>query len=323
MARSLRSTVWNYIPKCRGFFKAVHTIFKAGQPYRQGEALLRINSSEHYASVQSAKSNFFNLITSLMPDLRLDYPDAFPVWQNYLNSFDVNKSLPALPETTSENVKYFITGRGVYTTYYNVKNLEQRLGKYGISAPFNGVLTEALVTKGTLIRQGQKLGEFIDTSVFEVELAIEKSYSDLLKLGEKVALQTLEGDKTFSGIVTRVNEKIEQASQTVKVFVEVKGEGLKEGMYLEAQLEAKEESEAIEISRKLLVDETQLFVVRDSILDMIQVDPVHFSAKTVVVKGVPDGTHILSKPVPGAYAGMLVKEYKEAEATTDTLVKPE
>jgi len=44
------------------------------------------------------------------------------------------------------------------------------------------------VTKGTLIRQGQKLGEYIDTSVFELELAIGKTFSDLLKLGEKVAL---------------------------------------------------------------------------------------------------------------------------------------
>ncbi|PKA82463.1 multidrug efflux pump subunit AcrA (membrane-fusion protein) [Ulvibacter sp. MAR_2010_11] len=305
----------------QGIFQSSARDFKAGQAYRSGETLLRINASEYYASVQAAKSEFYNLVTSLMPDLRLDYPEAFPVWQRYLTTIDVNKSTPPLPEITSDNVNYFITGRGVFTSYYNIKNLEQRLGKYGISAPFNGVVTEALVTKGTLIRQGQKLGEFIDTSVFEVELAIEKEYSDLLKLGENVALTTLEGDQSYIGTVSRVNERIDQATQTIKVFVEVKGENLKEGMYLEALLQAKSEPNAIEISRKLLVDETQLFIVRDSILDVVEVQPVHFSSKTVVVKGVPNGTHILSKPIPGAYAGMLVKEFKET--ATDSLVKPE
>ena len=251
-----------------------------------------------------------------MPDLRLDYPEAFPAWQSYLLNFDFKKSVPPLPEISSEKVNYFITGRGVTSKYYNVKNLEQRLGKYRITAPFSGILTEALVTRGSLIRQGQKLGEYIDPSVYELELSIEKAFSDLMKQGEKVTLRTMDSDKEYFGKVTRINGKIDQATQTIKVFVEVKGDDLKEGMYLEAALAAKSEENAIEISRKLLVNETQVFVLRDSILDVIDVEPVHFSDKTVIIKGVPDGTKILIKPVPGAYAGMLVREFKETEEGT-------
>ncbi|MAZ72298.1 MAG: efflux transporter periplasmic adaptor subunit [Flavobacteriaceae bacterium] len=295
----------------QGVFQGSANDFKAGQSYNKGQALIRINAAEYYASVQAAKSEFYNLVTSLMPDLRLDYPEAFPKWQAYLDSFDVNKSVPPLPETTSDKVEYFVTGRGVYASYYNLKNLEQRLGKYNIYAPFNGVLTEALVTRGTLIRQGQKLGEFINTSVFEVELAIGKTFSDLLKLGEEVALSVPQSSKTYTGTVSRINERIDPETQTIKVFVEVKGDDLKEGMYLEAQLEAREQPNAIKISRKLLVDESEIFIVRDSILDLIKVDPVYFSPKEVVVQGVPDGTKILSKSIPGAYAGMLVKVNQE------------
>ena len=305
----------------QGIFISSSRDFKAGQEYKRGMTLLNIDAAEHYASVQAAKSDFLNLITSLMPDLRLDYPEAFPKWENYLNSFDLSKSLPSLPDISSEKVNYFITGRGVQSRYYNVKNLEQRLAKYRITVPFNGILTEALVTKGTLIRQGQKLGEFIDPSVFEVELAVEKSFSDLLKEGEKVLLSASDSEKTYTGKVTRINGKIDQASQTIKVFVEVKGEGLKEGMYLEAELDAKSEKNAIEVSRKLLVDESQMFVLRDSILDIVEVEPVHFTSKTVVLKGVPDGTKILSRPIPGAYAGMLVKEF--TESSPNSKVNPE
>jgi len=306
----------------QGVFRSSSHDFKAGQEYRMGETLLGLDSAEYYASVQAAKSEFVNLITSLMPDLRLDYPEAFPKWQAYLSSFDVNKSTPKLPEISSDKVNYFITGRGVFSAYYNIKNLEQRLGKYRISAPFNGILTEALVTKGTLIRPGQKLGEFIDPSVYEVELSIEKGFSDLLKEGESVTLSALDNNKTYTGKVSRINGKIDQASQTIKVFVEVKGEDLKEGMYLEAQLDAREEPNAIKISRKLLVDESEIFIVRDSVLDLIPVQPIYFSSKDVVLKGVPDGTIILSRSIPGAYAGMLVKVNKDnsttQEETTET-----
>ena len=302
----------------QGVFQNSAHDFKTGQAYKRGETLLGLDASEYYASVQAAKSEFYNLVTSVMPDLRLDYPEAFPVWQSYLNSININKSLPPLPEISSEKVNYFITGRGINTSYYNIKNLEQRLGKYRITAPFNGVLTEALVNKGTLIRQGQKLGEFIDTSVYELELSIAKTYSDLLKLGERVTLNTIDSKETYVGTVARINSRIDQASQTIKVYVEVKGEGLKEGMYLEAQLEAKEEPNAIKLSRKLLVNESEIFIVRDSILDVLEVEPVYFSSKEMVVKGIPDGTQILSRSVPGAYAGMLVKVFKEKDSEKES-----
>jgi hypothetical protein len=46
-------------------------------------------------------------------------------------------------------------------------------------------------------------------------------------------------------------------------------------------------------------------------LDLLAVDPVYFSDKKVVLKNVPEGTVMVSKPVVGAYAGMLVKILEE------------
>ncbi len=295
----------------QGIFKGGAKLFKTGEKYKKGQSLIRIDASEYYASVQSAKSNLYNLVTSIMPDLRLDYPEIYDKWQGYLNAFDMSKATPKLPEITSDKEKYFITGRNIYTTYYNVKNLEQRLAKYRIIAPFDGVLTEALVNEGTLIRQGQKLGEYIDTSIYEMEVAIGKEYSDLLKVGESVALSNLNNTKTFTGKVSRINSSVNQATQTITTFIEVADPSLREGMYLEANLDAKKEENAIEIDRGLLQEGDKIFVVRDSILDIIDVNPVYFSDKKVVLKGIPEETVILSKSVPGAYAGMLIKIYQE------------
>ncbi len=295
----------------QGVFRKGSRLFKTGQPYRKGEVIIKIDASEYYASVQSAKSNLYNQITSIMPDLRLDYPEVYQKWANYLNGFDLKRTTPALPEMIDEKEKYFISGRGILTSYYNVKNMEQRLAKYTIRAPYSGILTEALVTEGTLIRSGQKLGEFIDTGIYELEVAVSKSYSDLLQLREEVELVNLDGSKSYLGKVSRINGRVDQTSQTITAFIEVSNPDLKEGMYLEANLNAKEETNAIEVDRGLLLENDQIFIVRDSILDLIDVNPVYFSDKKVVLKEIPNGTVMVSKPVVGAYAGMLVQVFKE------------
>ncbi len=295
----------------QGIFRSSSHPFKPGQAFRRGETLMRIDADEYAASVQSSKSSLYNLITAAMPDLRLDYPEAYPKWQAYLSEFDLEKSTPELPEITSEKERYFINGRNIVTTYYNVKNLERRLSKYIIRAPFDGVLTEALVTEGSLVRPGQKLGEFINPSIYELQVAVNKSYSDFLKVGEAVNLENLEGTQEFKGTVARINASVNQESQTISVFIDVQDERVKEGMYLEAQIEGRSEENAFEISRKLLNDQKELFVVRDTILDVISVKPVYFSDRTAVIRGVDNGTIILSRPVPGAYAGMIVKAFRD------------
>lgn len=297
-----------------GVFKPTGTLFKSGQEYRAGQSMIIMENTEFYAQVQSARSNLNNQITAIMPDLRLDYPDSFAQWQSYLDTWDMNASIKSLPLPKDDKEKYFITGRNIYTTFYNIKNLESRLAKFRIKAPFNGVLTEALVTEGTLVRNGQQLGEFIQTGTYELEVAISGDFADLLQVGKEVALQNITGTKTYTGKVTRINGKIDQATQTITTVIEVSHPDLKDGMYLTANLQAQKIENAIELDRSLLQNGKELFVVNDSVLKLTSVQPVHFSDKTVVVKGLENGAVIISKMVPGAYEGMIVKTEEQAAA---------
>jgi multidrug efflux pump subunit AcrA (membrane-fusion protein) len=125
----------------------------------------------------------------------------------------------------------------------------------------------------------------------------------------------LEGTQDYTGTVSRINAAVNQGSQTVSVFIDVSSENVKEGMYLEASIEARKEDNAIEVPRKLLNDQKELFVLKDSVLDVLTVDPVYFTEKTAIIKGVEDGTVILARPVPGAYAGMLVRPLRDSLQT--------
>lgn len=294
----------------QGILKSNIKEFKAGTSYKKGETILTINSEEFLANIQSQKSNFNNSIIAVMPDIQLDYPNEYQKWKKYLKDLDISKKLPELPGFNSDKEKYFIAGKGINTTYYAIKNLEVKLEKYNIRAPYDGIVTEALVTHGTLVRIGQQIGEFINTSAYEMEVAINAEFADLLKIGNSVQLQNTEQTKEYIGTVIRINGKVDAISQTVKAYIKVAHKDLKEGLFLEANLNAKTISNATEISRKLLINGKQLFVVNDTILELIDVTPVYFSANKVIVKGIKNGTKLLSKPVPSAYDGMLVKVYE-------------
>lgn len=297
----------------QGVFVKGKRLFKTGQPYRRGEALIRIDPTEYKATVVSARSNLYNLITGIMPDLRLDYPEAYPQWEAYLKKFDLNRPVRPLPKANSDLESFFISGRGIESAYYNLKNLESRLSKFEISAPFDGVLTEALVTEGTLIRTGQKLGEFINTAEYELEVSLSKGDGDLLKVGKPVELADLEGKNTYTGYVSRINARVDPSSQTITVYIGVKDKSLKEGQYLQARLQSRDLEDAYALDRSLLLEGNQVFVVRDSILDVLTVQPVHFGETEVVLKGIPDGSLLLDRMVVGAHKGMKVRVAADKE----------
>ncbi|HFA49422.1 MAG TPA: HlyD family efflux transporter periplasmic adaptor subunit [Bacteroidetes bacterium] len=293
----------------QGVFESSAKPFKPGTHFSKGQTLLRLNSDEHRANLKAQKSSLYNQVVRLLPDLRLDYPEASPNWEKYLRDFDVDKPLADLPEPTSEKEKLFIAGRNITTTFYAIKNLEERLRKYTVRAPFSGVLTEALVNPGALVRNGQKLGEFIAPGSYEMEVNANAAYADLLRVGKSVELHDPARTGKWTGKVVRVNGKVNQASQTIQLFVEVRGKDLKEGMFLEADVTARSVDNTFEVNRKLLFDGNKLFVIQDTVLSIAEVEPVFFKKNTVVVKGLREGVQLLAKPVPGAYKGMLVKKF--------------
>lgn len=285
--------------------------FKPGTTYSKDETIIRINNDEFYANLQAQKSNLYNTLTAIMPDIRLDFPDEYLKWQNYLQNFDINKQVEKLPETGSEKEKFFISGRGIVTAFYNVKNLEVKLSKYNLRAPFSGIVTESMVNTGTLVRSGQKLGEFIDPTIFEASISIKSEFKELLQIGKTVVLNNLEKTKSWEGRVIRINGKVDASTQTIKAFIEVQANDLKEGQYVEVELQAKSEENAFLVPRNLLIENSKVYIVRDSILDLLTINPIFENENSVIIKGLEDGTLLLSKPVPGSHSGMLVKVITE------------
>lgn len=295
----------------QGVMEQTRKELKPGTEYRKGETLVHIRSDEFNANLQAQKSTLQNMITAILPDLRLDFPEAYPKWDAYVRNFDMNKPVKPLPEPSSEKEKFFVTGKNIYTTYYSTKNMEIILSKYTLRAPYDGIIIDGMVTPGTLVRQGQKLGEFIDPTLFELEVAVSKSLIDALRIGQEVRIgDPDDSSKEWFGTIKRINGMVDVSTQTVLVFIELRGKDLKEGMFLQAEIQGKQIENAIEIQRNLIVDGDKVYVVTDEdVLQLVPVEPMFYYQKTVVVRGLPEGATLLSKPVPGSYSGMEVQKF--------------
>jgi len=271
------------VSRTQGAFEGGDRSFRAGVYFNEGEVLVSIDNVEYLAMLRDVEA------------------------------FDVNRSLRTLPQTTSTREKAYISGQNILAQFYNIKAQEVQGSYYQIRAPYGGILRENLVDKGAMINAGQKLGTFIDPSVYELEVKISPSELKLITVGKRVDLTNGDKSQTWKGKVTRINKVIDPQSQSAIAIVEVRGKDLREGMFLQAKISTVDLNEVAEIDRNLLVDESFIYLVSDSTLQKQQVQVKHIADKTVFVSGLSAGTWIVQKPVAGAYAGMKVNPINVSE----------
>ncbi|MCK5824546.1 MAG: HlyD family efflux transporter periplasmic adaptor subunit [Ichthyobacteriaceae bacterium] len=293
-----------------GVLKGASKEFRVGTKYRKGELMLRVDDSEVRAQLFSSRSEFQNLITSILSDIKIDYPNEFNKWEKYLQDFNIEKTIKQLPKTNSKKEKYFITGRKVYTQYYAIKNLEAKHSKFNVRAKFNGIVTESNVNPGGLVRAGQKIGTFSNMDVFELELAVKSKDANYMNVGNTVTVLTNDKVSKWTATIKRINGAIDLNTQTVSVFIEVRGKGLKSGMYLDAQIEGKTVDNATIISRNLIHNNDYIYLVENSKLKEFKINAVRYNKKTVIVNNLSQGAKIVTQNVGGAFNGMEVKVNK-------------
>lgn len=294
-----------------GVLENTHPAFLEGNSFSKGQTLLKMENSEAMATTMSMRSNYINTLTQVLPDLKLDYPDLFEEWQNYLVSIDVDQNTPAPPTVSNPQAKIFLTSKGVFSAYHSLKSSEERLSKYHIRAPFDGVVTASNIRPGTLVRIGQPMGTFINPTEYELEISLSLQYLPLLEVGNVVLLHSPDIEGEWKATINRINKGIDASSQTVKAYLRLRGSNLREGMYLNGVLEGVELENVIAIPRRLIFDNNNIWTVVDSTLMKTPITVVEYSGDTALIRGLDNKELYTTEPVPGGFSGMPVTYSEE------------
>lgn len=282
-------------------------VFKVGKTYKKGEKMLEIEVDEFKMTLLAQKSDFITLLTSVLPDLKSDYPDSYEDWREYALSLDVYKPLPKLPKPNGEQEKFFLSGHGIFSSFYHIQSSEERLKKYTIRAPYDGIVTSTKVEAGKAVKSGSELGQFINTTYYDLEVTIPISAMKDIAIGTKANLSSTELSGEWKGKVTRVSGDIDELSQSVRVFIRTSGQHLKEGMYLTAKIAMPAISNAFSLPRKMVNDNNEVFVVNEHALQLKKVYVLMRQGDMAIVQGLSSSEAVLSTVIKNAYEGMPVR----------------
>ena len=294
--------------------------FKEGERFNKDETLIKINSDEFNSTVKQSRSELKNLIASVLPDIKIDYAENFNNWKNYFDNLSVEEPISKIPESASEKENLFLVGRGIESTYYKVKNLEERLSKYDIKAPFSGILVKGNISEGSFIVPNQILGEFIDPNNFEVGVNIPVNFIEKIKLNQSVSIISAGNNEDIMGKIKRINRKVDEMTQTVKIFIEFNNRNLFEGKFVEVKIPLGVIPNSELIPRSLLINDKYVFVAnKDNKISKANVQPLFYNKENVIVTGLEDGTRLITSNVSGIYEGMKIKVVQRWEELLNIL----
>jgi membrane fusion protein, multidrug efflux system len=269
--------------------------FRVGNVFSRNQILINIDSREQRQELISQRSNFLSSLTQLLPDIRLDFTQSYEQWVTYVEQFDPERQMPELPEAQSSQERYFLTGRNIYSQYHTIRQMEIRATKFQIRAPFDGSVTESNINPGALVRSGQPLGRFAKLNEYEMVATARVDDLQFMDIGDEVNLRsgTLEGN--WRGTVVRISDIVDPATQMVNVFINTKGEDLREGMFLSGTVRAGMVPKAVKLPREILNENNEVFIIKDSLARLLEVRLRSVQNDSVIVQGLEDNTLVINE----------------------------
>lgn len=292
--------------------------FKPGTRFRRGDVLLRIDDRQVRLTLNSAKSDFLNALASVLPEIKVEFPEHAAAWQAYFDGCGFQEALAELPEAQNRKIKLLLTRFNVYKLYYTARNLEITLEKHRIVAPFDGAVVSTALRSGSTARNGSVLGEVISLQDLELELPLPAGDIPWIDRSRPVRLKARESDAIFSGRILRIGGSVDQRSQTLPVYVAVSpaaGTTLYEGMFLEAEIPGRPVPVGTVIPRRALYEERYVYIVENGALLQRPVHIVRRNPETVVIdSGLQDGDTLVTELLQGVSPGMPAEARMPASA---------
>jgi len=280
---------------------------KKGTKFRKGDVLFKIKNTDVKLLADAKKSNFMNLLSSNLADIKLDFPAEYTKWDEFFNSISFNSPIRELPETSTSKEKNFIISRGIMSEYLSIKSDEEKLKKYTIRSTFDGVISRSYTDIGSNVNMGSPVIDVIRNGNMEVELTVNTSEIDFIKLGSKVTL--MDGSHTFDGSIIRKGNFVNKNTQNISVFVSINDDAdfLYDGMYLDAKISSIIINNVCKIPSSCVLDKQVFIVNTENKLERINVNIISNQGNNVIVDNIINNTMVVSESLINTKAGTIVK----------------
>ena len=285
--------------------------FRPGQSFKSGELLLAIDTRQITLSINAAKSELLTALASVLPEIKIDFPEAFPVWQDYFNSCRFDRNIPELPLAANQKIKLYLSRFNVYRIYFTIRDLEILHEKHFFYAPFKGSIISADLRVGSNARPGTKLGEIINLEELEAAMPVPAEDIRWIDRSRAVTLTSSEIAGSWTGSIRRVGKTIDTRTQTVQIYIAVDdpdSEDLYDGVFLKAAIPGRIIPRAFPVPRKALYEEHYVYLVEEGRLVYRSVQIARREPDYVIVQGgLSDGDLLVVEMLQGVAPGMFAR----------------
>ncbi len=301
-----RVTSQNYVDlssEVQGKILRGNVSLKKGQSFSKGSLLIKIYNKEAVLALQARKSRFLNSIANLLPDFKIDFKSSYKSWMDFFEKTDITKNIPNLPEIKSSKEKIYLASRNILSDYYTIKSEEIRLTKYSIKAPFNGSFTEVYAEPGAIANPGGRIAKMIRTDKLELEVPVEVENAHFLKTGNNVEIISANGKEKYSGIINRISDFVEPKTQSVSVFISIKGtngSNIFQGEYMTAVFSQISVANAMEVPRSAVFNHNEVFTVENGKLQKNTINILKVNEKTLIFNGLKENIQIVTEALINA-----------------------
>lgn len=288
------------VAEAAGRIESGNVSLRKGTSFKKGQLLATIYKDEVELALKARKSRFLTAITTMLPDIKIDFPENYTHFQQFFNSIDMDQELPELPDITEEKLKIFLASRNVLSEYYGIQQDEKRLARHSLYAPFNGAFTQVNFEVGAYVNSGGQIARMIRTDQLEVEVPVENGQSKWIHLGDEVEVYSRNRQMVRPGKVVRKSDFVDPNSQSRSIFVWVQNQPndpVFAGEYKEVKFPGQRIAQSMEIPRNAVFNSNEVFTVIDGKLKKEQIHILKWNENSLIFNGLEEGTIVVTEPL--------------------------
>ncbi len=314
-------TAIELVPEVAGKIIWVSPAFSNGGIFKKGETLVRIDPRNYQFAIEAAHANVADAQAKLAKEVA-EGEIAKQDWDDISEGRVATDLALRKPQLAGAKAK-------LASAQAALSKAELDLQRTNITAPFSGVVDVKRTGLGQYVTLGKVLADLYSTDAAEIHLPVTDTQMGKINLSEKrpVTLRaSVDGKmREWTGQIVRTSGSVDQASRVLNLIVGVedpyglksKHAPLRNGLFVEAEIPGAEFNNVVEIPRRALRSDNAVVTLDgETRLRTKQVEIIHTTPDIALIRGIEDGTPIVTSALEIVIEGRQVRLANDAQAGT-------
>lgn len=298
------------IAEASGSIEAGKVALKKGASFSKGDVLFVVYPDEAVLTLKARKSQYQNTLATILPDMKIDFPESVNAYRAFFSSISVDRPLPPLPEISDDQLKIFLASRNVISEYYGIERDELQLKRRTVRAPFHGTYKEVYLETGAYTNTGGRVARAIRTDEMELEVPLKRVDAAWVRIGDPVQVHSEKRGLSWKGKVIRISPYVDEGTQSQEIFIQIPSDSKKPllaGEYFLATFPVRPILGVMEIPRNSVFNSNEVFVIKNNRLAKRQINVIKENDRTLIFNGLTAGDSVVVQQLINVSEGTMVQ----------------